>query len=385
MDQEITVIDADGHIMEPSNLWKEWIDPKFRDNCIHVIRDKKDGDKFIVDGVPSVKIRRLGGIAPPLNKNTVNWNFLELASYIPYMESLLEASYIPEKRLTWMDEQSICESWLFPSLGLIWPQETKADDEYVYKHMVAYNRWIHNFCLVNSDRLIPVGQTYIFPDHDNVAQLELLSEMDFRHIMLPVCRTGSCFANGYKRFWSAVNEHQFIVHMHKAAIPNFLNIEIGTRVGAYGTGLFFSHVNDILPGIMCLVGLLDSLIPEKYPKIRFTVLECNAGWVPSWLERMDESYEILKTNGRCNMIRKPSEVILQSDRFLFGIGFEENLSPLSEITDKLVIATDFPHPDCPIDSIAQWRFLLDELPEGDRSAILGSNARRFSTQHFNEK
>jgi len=28
-----TVIDADGHILEPPNLWEQYIDPKFRADC----------------------------------------------------------------------------------------------------------------------------------------------------------------------------------------------------------------------------------------------------------------------------------------------------------------------------------------------------------------
>lgn len=30
---EYSVIDADGHILEPPDLWENYIDPKFRDGC----------------------------------------------------------------------------------------------------------------------------------------------------------------------------------------------------------------------------------------------------------------------------------------------------------------------------------------------------------------
>jgi len=31
------VIDADGHVTEPPNIWEEYMDPKFRDGCPKLI------------------------------------------------------------------------------------------------------------------------------------------------------------------------------------------------------------------------------------------------------------------------------------------------------------------------------------------------------------
>jgi uncharacterized protein len=44
------VIDADGHILEPPDLWEKYIDPKYRDRTIR-IRSGDDGWEFLeVDG-----------------------------------------------------------------------------------------------------------------------------------------------------------------------------------------------------------------------------------------------------------------------------------------------------------------------------------------------
>src|SRR5258708_7399247 len=58
------VIDADGHVMEPLWLWAEYLDPVFRENRLRVVRDARDGDNLLIDGVPSRLIRRLGGSSP---------------------------------------------------------------------------------------------------------------------------------------------------------------------------------------------------------------------------------------------------------------------------------------------------------------------------------
>jgi hypothetical protein len=47
------IIDADGHILEPPEVWEKYIDPKFRDRAIR-IRVDNDGREYLeFDGRPS--------------------------------------------------------------------------------------------------------------------------------------------------------------------------------------------------------------------------------------------------------------------------------------------------------------------------------------------
>jgi hypothetical protein len=47
------VIDADGHILEPPDVWEKYIDPRFRDRAIR-IRLNKEGQEYLeLDGRPS--------------------------------------------------------------------------------------------------------------------------------------------------------------------------------------------------------------------------------------------------------------------------------------------------------------------------------------------
>jgi len=41
---EYNVIDADGHILEPPDLWENYIDPKFRETCPKVLVTKNGGN-----------------------------------------------------------------------------------------------------------------------------------------------------------------------------------------------------------------------------------------------------------------------------------------------------------------------------------------------------
>lgn len=51
-------IDADGHILEPPDLWERYIDPQFRDRAIHLYHGK-DGLEVLVWRTP-VKIHGPG-------------------------------------------------------------------------------------------------------------------------------------------------------------------------------------------------------------------------------------------------------------------------------------------------------------------------------------
>jgi len=51
MHRTYNVIDADGHILEPPDLWTKNIEPKFRDKAPRVIVDTDGKDRCLVAGM----------------------------------------------------------------------------------------------------------------------------------------------------------------------------------------------------------------------------------------------------------------------------------------------------------------------------------------------
>ena len=45
-----TFVDIDGHIMEPSNLWADYIDPDYREHALKIARDENGLEYLDVDG-----------------------------------------------------------------------------------------------------------------------------------------------------------------------------------------------------------------------------------------------------------------------------------------------------------------------------------------------
>ena len=44
-------ISADSHITEPPNLYRDYIDPRYRDVAPHVVDDPKRGEIYVIDGI----------------------------------------------------------------------------------------------------------------------------------------------------------------------------------------------------------------------------------------------------------------------------------------------------------------------------------------------
>ena len=63
-------VDADGHILEPPDLWETYIDPKFRDRALRIVLDENGLEELEIDGRRSQMSRRgfpatLGAMGAP--------------------------------------------------------------------------------------------------------------------------------------------------------------------------------------------------------------------------------------------------------------------------------------------------------------------------------
>src|SRR5579885_3012732 len=64
MTRAYNVVDADGHILEPLDLWDRYIDPKFRDRAPRIIKDNETGKQCLVmeEHIVGNQGRGIGGI-----------------------------------------------------------------------------------------------------------------------------------------------------------------------------------------------------------------------------------------------------------------------------------------------------------------------------------
>src|SRR5206468_563541 len=116
------VIDADGHVLEPPDLWERYLEPAYRARAIRVRRGGDGRDFLEVDGRPArlTTPEMLGGLGG-MGKSLEELATACLAGR--YAESAPPAATDPAARLALLDHDGIARALLYPSLGLQWEAE----------------------------------------------------------------------------------------------------------------------------------------------------------------------------------------------------------------------------------------------------------------------
>ena len=119
-----------------------------------------------------------------------------------------------------------------------------------------------------------------------------------------------------------------------------------------------------------LAFLLAGGVCERFPDLRFIVLETNGGWITPWMERLDHNAKTFPWDvPDCKL--SPSEYFRRQCYISFDAD-EETLAIAAESpyvgADRIIWASDYPHPD------AKFPGTVDELLEN--IGTLGAEAQQ---------
>src|SRR5207302_7348606 len=112
MGRAYNVIDADGHILEPLDLWDKYIDPKFRDRAPRIVKMENGKERLVIEehavGDGQRGIGRIGAVGA---RQGIVDDTMEYKDGKP-------GGFDPHKRIPDMDADGIDAAFLYPSLGL---------------------------------------------------------------------------------------------------------------------------------------------------------------------------------------------------------------------------------------------------------------------------
>ena len=334
MAEDSLIIDADAHVRDEEGLLQPYLAARWQDRRVLLPKDGYDRD--------------YGG---KLGKRKVDAP-IQLAD---------------------MDVEGIRVAVLYPTNGLFLGEIR--EPEYAAALCRAYNDWLWDYCRADPTRLKGVAMVPLQDVRAAVEELErAATKLNMVAVMFPT----------YFRYGPPLAGDSYYDAFYRAAeslgVPVAYHASGGVARGNNGFGTFLEiHIHSHVPEQMAMVtSVLLGGVLEKFPRITVGFMEAGCGWVPFWLEHIDEGWKLRRDEAPL-LKAKPSEYAL-SGRCYFGIEpGERMLSTASGILGEgqLLYASDYPHWD------SEWPNTVSTLREREdlsgrfKDLLLGGNARRF--------
>ena len=370
-----TFLDADGHILEPSDLWEKNLERKFKNRSIRLERDEQglqywsfggERDTFFDMGT-CANVATIGKSSAwrkehIFDKHDVGW------------EEALDmnrAAWDPNTRVEMMDKEQIDASILYPTLGLNLGQVRDADLAAAYCRV--YNDWIIDFCHHHPGRLFPALTMPWASPTETVGELKRTANVGPRAIQLPSASPGDItYGKSYwDPIWAECQEQDLPVSLHPGAG--------GSSVGSlhypeHKLPCWWSFVTGAVNVLVSFVSFFEGGVFERFPHLKLVVLESGCAWMPWIVDRMDEKYEVL---GFTTPLKKrPSEYF--QERCWISMDPDDVLAAdtIKHLgADRVLWAYDYPHSDSPVDPVSNLKKTLSGLPEEDQLKVMSGNLK----------
>src|SRR2546423_8890165 len=337
MGRAYNVVDADGHVLEPLNLWDCYMDPKYRDRAPRLIKDKDGKERLVIEeqilGSAQAGLGGAGGVGA--RQGVVASNTME------YKEGR-KGVFAPHARMPDMDAAGIAAVSLYPTLGL--SPGAIPDPDLAAATCRAYNRWLADYCKPYPDRLFGIAMLPLQSVDLAIAEMRFArKELGFRggFIRPNPYNNKMIHHPDYEPFWSAAEDLDFSIGFHEGASSGMPTVGVD-RFEGRGARHIISHTMEMMLACMSVIW---GGVCERHPKIRIAFLESGGGWIAPWLDRMDRHFDDQGFNDS-GLTTRPSE-LFQRNCWISFEPVEGSIRVLADYigANKIMWATDYPHPD----------------------------------------
>jgi len=361
-------IDADGHILEPPDLWEQYLEQKYLDRALRIGVDDEGYEYLEIDRTPSKRSRRgsLGLLGAMGSTDMRPRPDRRYADNMPF------GSCDPAERLQLMSEENLEYCLLYPTIGLLWEAEL-TDPELSLAYCRAYNRWIADFCRDSGGKLVPIAQLTLLDIEGSAAELE------------------RAVKDGCKGAWVNPFNHNRVIHGDSAHDPLFqkcceLDVPFAIhptftphaaaagifdwpRQGrAWGEAIWLRSIVQ-----QALISFFSLGTLERFPDLRLGVLEAGSGWIGALLDRLDAYSDSL------NIKTSSASELFARQCFISGDPDETAAPHIIEHVGAqcFMWATDYPHPDHPHTWVDDLTRYAETLSPTTRKLVLGDNVKKI--------
>ena len=394
MNTEALVIDCDGHILEPPDLWEKYLEPKYRERAMRIRVDDEGWEYLEIDRKRAKMTRRgllgnLGGMGKRVTDAARLRDLATQGKIAPadiarlqptptdtYLKGVAFGAMDMKERLALLDREQMAKALLYPTIGLLWEAEL-FDAELSSAYCRAYNRWIADFCRDSAGRLVPIAHLSLGDPAEAARELQRAVKDGCRGAFVcPFTITRVPHGDpAHDPVFAAAQELDVPLAIH----PTFEPVPWGIhhrfdnfQWAAWYYDLFAGQGVQHAFATMFQFGVFD-----RFPRLKVIVLESQAGWIGYFLDRGDAIYTGTTLGGTVRLKEKPS-YYFKRQCWISADPDERTIAGLMQIVgeDKFFWASDYPHPDHPGNYLEELRGMVAPMRETGRRAILGENVAR---------
>lgn len=378
------IVDADCHILEPPHIWETWLPERYRERAPRLVKDADGGDAWLtaVGGDPDP----IGLVATPgMPYDQFRWLGVTYEQARP-------GCCNGAARLDDMDLDGVWAEVLYP------PQRTMShflgddDDDFVLAGVEAYNNFLfEEFCAPDPRRLIGLAQ---IPSLGIDAAIDGLRKAKARGARGVVISNWPAGDDGLSAdddpFWAAACDEGVPVAIHINIISRRQRSAARKAAARAGNTLYdmrseaarakaigsMSHVFSMTAG--AITQMIFTGVFERFPDLHVAWIEIGCGWLPHFIESLDDRYWRNRAWGDLPISEPPSFYWYRNNSASFitdrsGIELRHRVG-----VRNMMWSSDYPHHgnDWPYSRkvIAET---MGQIPEDERLLITGGNAARI--------
>lgn len=339
---DIAVVDADSHLTEPPELWRDRLPRQLVHHAPRVERDPHTG----------VERWRIGDAwcAGVGTQSQTGWRELP-PSFPPTWDDIEPVCYDVDQRLKWMGEHGIDVQILYPNVVTFEAHAIMAlgSSDVQLAIFRAYNDYVYEFSCAAPSRLVPVASVPFWDVEATIQEMTRCAEMGFTSMVWAATMERHGLPPIGDRHWDPVYERaqdlDLVINFHVGVgstaedIASFRELRDGQFDYGYWAG---NSTLAFLANSATMTKLIVSGVCERFPRARFVSVESGFGFVPYLLEALDWQWRNIGAPEHHPGWLLPSEYFRRQIHCTFW--FEQrSLGMLSDYQDNVMFETDFPH------------------------------------------
>jgi uncharacterized protein len=359
--------DADAHIMEPPDLFTEHADPDVRDRIAELtvgfrLPDEHDGNEIVEH----------------FRRQHHDPNFRRDDAERIWLRKNFEAtgSFIAEDRPAALDMLGVASQLIFNTFTNKTLQRVEHGDDLdlAYGLARAHNRAMVEFCSVDA-RLLPTGYVPLADFERSGAFAREALEMGCKALLIAsACpRHHSPSHRGLDPIWAQAQEAGIPIVFHvggggRLVDPMIFDNGLPPVPDFHGGDGNFRSVDYIAiqyPVMQVLGTLIIDRVLDRFPELRFGVIEQGGTWLPGLMRTLDSAAEAFRKNEeRLRQLElRPSEYITRQVR-VTPYPHEDAGWIIEQSGEQIcMFASDYPHVEGGRNPLGRFERSMARLPE----------------------